>query len=184
MEMELVRSFKFWYRASINPRYWEVSCPQSPSIERIHWRDIGVEEFIERFEKTCKPVILTGFAERWEASKAWTAKTFSERYGEEVWRCGSGWKMRFHRYLAYLANRTDPLPLYLFDRRYYKIAPEINSEYGVPEYFPQDLFSLVGPKKRPPYRWILIGPGGSTVPFHVDPQGTSAWNVVVKGKKR
>lgn len=184
MEFELRRSFKLWYRASVNPRYFDVSCPKSPHIDRIHWKDLSVEEFIEKYEKPALPVIISGFSEKWEAPKFWNEETFSKRHGEEVWRCGSGWKMKMDRYFQYLKTRTDPLPLYLFDRRYPKIAPEIHQEYEIPEYFPQDYFEIVGEKNRPPYRWILIGPGGSTVPFHVDPQGTSAWNVVVKGKKR
>eukprot|EP01127_Copromyxa_protea_P005331 TRINITY_DN15276_c0_g1_i1.p1 TRINITY_DN15276_c0_g1~~TRINITY_DN15276_c0_g1_i1.p1 ORF type:complete len:521 (+),score=75.88 TRINITY_DN15276_c0_g1_i1:27-1565(+) len=182
MQKELARSFKFWYRASINPRYWDVSCPRH--IDRIHYKDISVEEFIQKYEIPGKPVIIAGISEQWEAPKYWNAKTLSERHKDVKWRCGSGWKMTIPGYMSYLKNRTDPLSLYLFDRRYHKIAPEILQEYKIPDYFPEDIFALAGPKKRPPYRWILIGPGGSTVPYHVDPQGTSAWNVVVKGKKR
>jgi len=150
----------------------------------VHWKDISVQEFIEKYEIPGKPIIISGFAEQWEAPKYWNAKTLNERHGKEIWRCGSGFKMKFDRYLQYVQTRSDALPLYLFDRRYPKIAPEVLQEYKIPDYFPEDFFSLVGPKKRPPYRWLLLGPGGSTVPFHIDPQGTSAWNVVVKGKKR
>lgn len=184
MQAELLRSFKVWYRSAINPRYFDVACPRSTFIERIPWRHLSVQDFIEKFEKPGKPVIISGFSELWQAPKFWNQDTFSRRHGRAIWRCGSGWKMRMDRYFKYLQHRTDGIPLYLFDRKYPKIAPEIYHEYKVPDYFPEDFFSIVGEEDRPPYRWILLGPGGSNVPFHVDPQGTSAWNVVVKGKKR
>lgn len=55
------------------------------------------------------------------------------------------------------------------------------NDYCIPKYFPEDLFQVI--KKRPPFRWILIGPKRSGSMVHQDPLGTSAWNASISGYK-
>lgn len=45
-----------------------------------------------------------------------------------------------------------------------------------------DLFALLG-DSRPSFRWLILGGKRSGSTFHVDPNGTSAWNACICGKK-
>jgi len=74
-------------------------------------------------------------------------------------------------------------PLYLFDPQFAEKAPELLKDYQVPEYWNEDLFSVLG-NSRPDYRWLIIGPAGSGSSFHQDPNRTSAWNALLTGHKK
>ena len=41
------------------------------TIERIHINDLTVEEFIERYERGSRPVIIQGVAETWAGNQEW-----------------------------------------------------------------------------------------------------------------
>lgn len=45
-----------------------------------------------------------------------------------------------------------------------------------------DLFALLG-DSRPSFRWLIVGGKRSGSTFHVDPNGTSAWNACICGRK-
>lgn len=63
-------------------------------------------------------------------------------------------KVRLRYFLKYLENNTDDSPLYIFDSNFDNndVTKRILTDYHVPSFFPDDLFSLVGEKRRPPYR--------------------------------
>ena len=66
-------------------------------------------------------------------------------------------------FLEYLKNNQDDSPLYIFDSKFEddSVSRCLLQDYKVPKYFPEDLFSMVGERRRPPYRWFLVGPARS-----------------------
>lgn len=94
----------------------------------------------------------------------------------------------------------DESPFYQFDASFAD-DPHASLEWRVPKFFQQisttsddassqhdvsavrsDLFSLLG-LLRPDHRWIIAGPARSGSGWHKDPNGTSAWNAVLTGRK-
>ena len=66
---------------------------------------------------------------------------------------------------------------------------ELVLEYNTPLCFSKDLFEYAdhvpyNQSRRPPWRWILIGPERSGTGLHIDPLWTNAWVTILQGKKR
>ena len=95
-------------------------------------------------------------------------------------------RMKLRYFLQYMNHNNDDSPLYIFDATFDedRYAKRILEDYTVPEYFDEDLLGLVGERRRPPYRWFLVGPCRSGTTVHIDPLGTSAWNTLIHGVKR
>jgi len=95
-------------------------------------------------------------------------------------------RIKLKHFMKYLHNNTDDSPLYIFEGSFDedRLAKSLLTDYRVPTYFNEDLFHLVGEKRRPPYRWFLVGPERSGTCVHIDPLATSAWNTLIEGKKR
>jgi hypothetical protein len=48
------------------------------TIERINVDDITFEEFIEKYEKGSRPVIIKGVVSQWQAKSKWQIKVSGE----------------------------------------------------------------------------------------------------------
>jgi hypothetical protein len=66
----------------------------------------------------------------------------------------NGFTMKLKDYFQYAAFTPEHNPIYLFDGDVAEKAPELVSDYQVPPYFQEDLFSLLGEKDRPSYRFV------------------------------
>lgn len=66
------------------------------------------------------------------------------------------YEMDFDSYLAYASHQQDEMPLYLFDKTFCKgdAKRHLADDFKVPEYFAEDLFSVLGEGQRPDYRWV------------------------------
>lgn len=92
--------------------------------------------------------------------------------------------MTLRDYAAYTQVQHDEEPLYIFDPTYGETAPPLLRDYSVPPLFGDDFLELLEGELKPPFRWLVLGPPRSGAAWHVDPNLTSAWNALVRGKKR
>lgn len=111
-------------------------------------------------------------------------------------------------FLRYIQDRSslgasnDDSPLYIFDSNFAKRTKpnsaisylrkkhnnssqalcHIVERYAIPKYFRTDFLKLTR-SRRPPFRWLVVGPKRSGTGIHIDPLGTSAWNHLIEGRK-
>ncbi|KAJ8599844.1 hypothetical protein CTAYLR_005622 [Chrysophaeum taylorii] len=138
-------------------------------------------------EASSTPVVVRGVParERW-AAWDWDLETFRVplrfKCGEDD--DGRSVKLSGSDFVRYAESTDDDSPLYVFDASFAERSEVLGTAFAPPSFLPEDLLDLAGEKRRPPYRWLLVGPKRSGTWVHVDPLGTSAWNTVLRGRKR
>lgn len=169
------------YANRIQPRWLKRS-----NIERRSVDGLSHQEFVRQYELPGVPVIVTGAVGKWRAATEWTPARLLERFGATPFRVSASVDMSLGEYLTYAeaCGQREERPLYLFDKDFCGKCPEMAAEFEIPEYFKQDLMSVVGPRRRPDYRWLIIGPALAGSSFHVDPNENFAWNATIAGRKK
>jgi histone arginine demethylase JMJD6 len=171
--------------------YLQSSFPVSAGLDRVHCEQLSVDRFIREYEQPYIPCLLLGLTADWNA-RHWTPASLSQSpLRQSFFKCGEdddGYsvKLRLKHFLTYQAQQRDDSPLYIFDSAFDErsLSASILNDFTPPRYFTDDLFHLLGEDKRPPYRWVAIGPERSGSSLHVDPLATSAWNALLFGVKR
>jgi hypothetical protein len=150
-------------------------------VHRYRYDDLSYEEFVAKYERPGLPVIIAGIPQQngWSATSNWTLDKLRGLYGERMFKCGEdddGYKVKvkLKYFLKYAGQNSDDSPLYVFDSNFDTdtSSKKLLEDFNVSRrYFPDDLFALVGEKRRPPYRWWLLGPKRSGTMVHIDPLG-------------
>jgi hypothetical protein len=169
--------FQAWYCASVCVAD-EWVCRQN--IDRRE--GLSRERFVDEYELPNRPVIITDVVREWPAFTKWTDEYLLETCGSYRFAAAAA-RMSMSQYLQYAQQTREERPLYLFDHQFGEEVPQLAADYSVPTYFSEDLFSVLG-DDRPNYRWLIVGPARSGSSFHIDPNSTSAWNAVVRGRKK
>jgi histone arginine demethylase JMJD6 len=168
------------------------------NIERVSISDMSKEEFEKTHIRGGKPCIIIDAAKTWPCMRKWSNRYFMKKYGNAYFELTetygspdsdewSALALQFKHYNHYMKTRkNDNIPLYIFDENF-GTRPETSQllkDYEVPEWFKEDIFDLCDKSKKPPFRWIIIGPKRSGADMHHDELHTVAWNTLVYGKKR
>jgi hypothetical protein len=193
---------KVWRSSSLDQKQFR--CLNSPEtyVSKKHSPEVDIltppidwSSFRKKYDKSYpewgRPVLLKGVLAswKWPAIENWTPEKLCQRFKDKIYkigeynRRGQRVKMTFGNFFRYMKEQKDEEPMYLFDNAFGERVPEMLKDYSVPQYFQEDFF-VYFEKHRPQWRWFLVGPMRSGTSFHIDPNGTSAWNALVYGRKR
>lgn len=100
---------------------------QRDTLQRINVNLESHQEFIEKYEKLLKPVVLTHVTDTWLAKEKWTLDGLLKRYRNERFKCGEddyGYnvKMKMKYFVYYMKTNCDDSPLYIFDGNFGEVV--------------------------------------------------------------
>lgn len=163
----------------------------APSIDADSENEIG-PSLDDTSDSDDELAATAGFVSGPDSPYFWSPKSLAKRFQNDLFKIntyshsGRRVKMTMQDYVHYMQTNADAYPLYIFDSKFGERSPEMLKDYDVPPHFWEDLFAVLPDDSaaRPPHRWIVMGPARSGTPFHTDPNGTSAWNALLWGRKR
>lgn len=146
-------------------------------------------EFSPEVTNWMEPVKISGYANGWPALKLWN-ESYLIRQSENkllpAKRIINGIKETksffLKDYFSYVDENNDTLPFYLSDCQFH-LNTEMESHYFVPKIFKCWYGEIDSLRRKSTLSWLYIGARRSQSPLHIDMWNTSAWNVVLKGRK-
>eukprot|EP00928_Gymnodinium_smaydae_P036852 TRINITY_DN25698_c0_g2_i2.p1 TRINITY_DN25698_c0_g2~~TRINITY_DN25698_c0_g2_i2.p1 ORF type:complete len:429 (-),score=95.26 TRINITY_DN25698_c0_g2_i2:46-1332(-) len=199
MVMRLIRdAFQFLHEHASNGKMG-VSEGKILPVERRSAASLSVEEFLERYAKPSRPVIITGLEVA--GDEPWTLDYFKEKCNTTVslrkknptaksWgRLTHAGKMRLPEFIDNFAKNETLRSWYLHDWSLPRSCPGAigNAPYRgftVPKYFAGDYFQRAafnGYKHTWPS--LFIGSSDTESQMHIDGGGTNFWLHLLSGRK-
>ncbi|UZJ51107.1 hypothetical protein CBS101457_000427 [Exobasidium rhododendri] len=168
-------------------------------FERVNGCHLSGDTFMEEYAMPGKPCLVVEDQEQ-TSLPSWSLTDLEALYTTRRIR-SEALTMSMSCYAAYARSCQDSQtwipdesPFYLFDPTLAKTMQK-DGTFVVPPYVRErnsnnhsvmrkdwDLFSLLK-EQRPDHAWVIAGPSRSGSGWHVDPNGTSAYNTVLSGRK-
>jgi len=158
-------------------------------MDRFDYRDVTYEWFVKNYEIPAKPCLISGFADEWSINRfdyRYLSESHFKDCAVKVGKDDDGYPIRLPMkdYIHYAARNKDDSPVYLFESQLASgNMKRIFETFSRPVWFQKDLFDLCHVSRRPPHRWLCLGPERSGTTMHLDPLNTNAWNTVISGRK-
>ena len=177
--------------ASIIPGMAELAQMRPPiSIERARARDMSYAEFLDRYLRQNRPLVIEGAADAWPAIEKWRPEFFKQRFGAMPVHIGYEKQMPFDAFIdAVNASSPERPGPYMYRLFIVDVLPELltdlmpGNDFG----FPRRLASPLMPSRwrRPDgYLKLLIGgPGGKFPVMHFDGDNMHAAITEIHGDK-
>jgi hypothetical protein len=158
------------------------TCSPSHAIPRRSINDLTPSSFSAEFAEPGTPLILTDLVPTWLAYSKWTTERLRKEHGSTIMRA-EAFDLPLATYLDYSSNLPPGTenPLYLFSSLF---PNSLGKDFERPSVFGEDLLQLLPAHVRPTSTWLVLGPARSASTFHVDPNGTGAYNAVISGRKK
>jgi histone arginine demethylase JMJD6 len=147
---------------------------------------------VDQYIKNDQPVKIRNMASNWKTD-CWTPEYFRDQKGDlrfPVKRRSLGVSAEEEKEVS-LAEFVDYMfendinseisPFYLNTN--FSPTTDMLADYSVPTYFQCAFDSFRNRPDREPFSWIYLAPKNSVTDLHVDIIHSSAWNLVISGKK-
>ncbi len=147
-------------------------------IPRIPCSNITTEEFVDKFEKPRKPVILVDCDKDWAAKHSWTIESLVNRIdSNSKWRFvlledmdDIDERIEWKNIVEAIESNTK---YYIFDNLNTTHGKLLEVDYLVPPFFRNDLFQHFDfPTDYGPMRWFALGSEFTGTTTHFDPFDT------------
>lgn len=159
-------------------------------IERVDASALSYEQFLTRYMRPSRPVVISSVGTQWPAMRDWTPEYFKQRFGKKSMPIAYGETLPFDEFIdQVIASSADKPGPYMHRSFLHEVLPEL-----LPDVIPQNPYAFPRRYASPlmPRRWqrpdgylkLLVGGVGSKFPvMHYDGECAHAAITEIYGEK-